>query len=285
MLAAAETRRRGPRIAIGGAQAVAALAYGTAVAAAGRQDRGSGQRLCRRGEAPGVRPGRHRHARRALGDPGDRRRQHARGMGGDGSLFAGRARRVGAGDAAVARRALPERRAVRDRAAASGNAAARHHRRFARRARRAHRDARSRRGLRRGEPHRARAPRALGARIPRPGCPRSPTRARFSSGAGARRRSAITAPGRTTCCPRRGARGSRRPSACTTFRSARASLRFPRLAPSPWGTSRRCLPPAKASRRTHARPRCGSRNDSGKTRPARDPGAPAPTTSPKPTAW
>ena len=36
-------------------------------------------------------------------DPGDRRRQRESGLGGDGSLFAGRARRGGAGDPAVAR--------------------------------------------------------------------------------------------------------------------------------------------------------------------------------------
>ena len=50
---------------IGGAQAVAALAYGTASIASGRQDRRAGQRLCRRSEAAGVRSGRHRHDRRA----------------------------------------------------------------------------------------------------------------------------------------------------------------------------------------------------------------------------
>ncbi len=50
---------------VGGAQAVAALAYGTADHQAGRQDRRSRQRLCGGGQAPGVRQGRHRHDRRA----------------------------------------------------------------------------------------------------------------------------------------------------------------------------------------------------------------------------
>ena len=59
---------------IGGAQAVAALAYGTETIAAGGQDRRPGQRLCRRGQAARVRRGRHRHGRRAVGDPGDLRR-------------------------------------------------------------------------------------------------------------------------------------------------------------------------------------------------------------------
>ena len=74
--------------------------------AARRQDRRPGQRLCRRGQAPGVRRGRHRHGRRPLRDPGDRRRQRAGRLGGDGPVLAGRARRVGAGDPAFARRGL-----------------------------------------------------------------------------------------------------------------------------------------------------------------------------------
>ena len=59
---------------IGGAQAVGALAYGTATIAAGRQDRRPRQCLCRRGQAPRVRHGRHRHDRRAVGNPGHLRR-------------------------------------------------------------------------------------------------------------------------------------------------------------------------------------------------------------------
>ena len=51
---------------IGGAQAVAALAYGTQTIAAGGQDRRAGQRLCGGGEAPCVRSRRHRHDRRAV---------------------------------------------------------------------------------------------------------------------------------------------------------------------------------------------------------------------------
>ena len=61
---------------IGGAQAVAALAYGTADDRAGRQDRRPRQRLCGGGQAPGVRHGRHRHDRRALRGA-DPRRQRA----------------------------------------------------------------------------------------------------------------------------------------------------------------------------------------------------------------
>ena len=60
---------------IGGAQAVAALAYGTQSIAAGRQDHRPRQRLCRGRQAPRVRPGRHRPDRRPVGDPGRRRRR------------------------------------------------------------------------------------------------------------------------------------------------------------------------------------------------------------------
>ena len=42
---------------------------------AGGQDHRPGQRLCRRGQAAGLRAGRHRHDRRPFGDPRDRRRR------------------------------------------------------------------------------------------------------------------------------------------------------------------------------------------------------------------
>ena len=62
---------------IGGAHAVAALAFGTGVDPCRRQDRRSGQRLCRAGQARGVRHRRHRHDRRAVGDPRGERRFRA----------------------------------------------------------------------------------------------------------------------------------------------------------------------------------------------------------------
>lgn len=49
---------------IGGAQAVAALAYGTETVPPGGQDRGSRRRLCGCRQAEGVRTGGHRHDRR-----------------------------------------------------------------------------------------------------------------------------------------------------------------------------------------------------------------------------
>ena len=62
---------------IGGAQAVAALAYGTAVDRAGRQDRRARQCLCGRRQAHRVRQGRHRHDRRPLRGADHRRRAPA----------------------------------------------------------------------------------------------------------------------------------------------------------------------------------------------------------------
>ena len=51
---------------VGGAQAVAALAYGTETIAPVAKIVGPGQCLCGGGQAPGVRHGRHRHDRRAV---------------------------------------------------------------------------------------------------------------------------------------------------------------------------------------------------------------------------
>ena len=58
---------------IGGAQAVAALAYGVEGIAAGRQDRRAGQPVRRPGQAAGLRRGRHRQHRRAERGRPDRR--------------------------------------------------------------------------------------------------------------------------------------------------------------------------------------------------------------------
>ena len=58
---------------IGGAQAVAALAYGVDGIAGGRQDRRAGQPVRRPGQAAGLRRGRHRQHRRAERGRPDRR--------------------------------------------------------------------------------------------------------------------------------------------------------------------------------------------------------------------
>ena len=59
---------------VGGAQAVAALAYGTADDRAGRQDRRARQRLCGGRQAPRLRQGRHRHDRGPFRGADPRRR-------------------------------------------------------------------------------------------------------------------------------------------------------------------------------------------------------------------
>ena len=63
---------------LGGVQAVAAMALGTETISAGRHDRRPGQRLCGGGQAPAVRPRRHRPARRPDRDADHRRRQRRR---------------------------------------------------------------------------------------------------------------------------------------------------------------------------------------------------------------
>ena len=65
---------------------------------AGGSHRRAGQRLCRRGEAPGVRPCRHRFDRRAVGGRGAGRCGERSAARGDRPAGAGRARRGGAGD-------------------------------------------------------------------------------------------------------------------------------------------------------------------------------------------
>ena len=79
--------------AVGGAQAVAALAYGTRARARGGQDRRTGEHLCGDRKARGLRPGWHRHGRRSLGDPGAVRRWYGSGLDRHGPLLPGRARR------------------------------------------------------------------------------------------------------------------------------------------------------------------------------------------------
>ena len=85
---------------LGGVQAVAAMALGTETIARGRHDRRAGQRLCGGGQAPAVRPRRHRPARRPDRDAGDRRRQRRRRDVRDRPAGPGRARPDLAGDPA-----------------------------------------------------------------------------------------------------------------------------------------------------------------------------------------
>ena len=77
---------------VGGAQAVAALAYGTETIAPVDKIVGPRQRLRGRGQAPGLRAGRHRLHRRPLGDPGGRRRRQRSRLDRRRPLEPGRAR-------------------------------------------------------------------------------------------------------------------------------------------------------------------------------------------------
>ena len=91
---------------------------------AGRQDRRPGQRLCRRRQAARLRPGRHRHDRRPVGDPGRRRPPQRSRLDRRRPAVAGRARRRGAVDPDHRRRRL-RRRGRRRRRAPARSAAAR----------------------------------------------------------------------------------------------------------------------------------------------------------------
>ena len=83
---------------VGGAQAIAALAYRHGHDRAGRQDRRPRQRLCRGGQAAGVRRRRHRHDRRPERSRRPRRRKRRSALRRRRSSGAGRARRGGAID-------------------------------------------------------------------------------------------------------------------------------------------------------------------------------------------
>ena len=198
---------------IGGAQAVARARLRHRDGARGRQDRRPGQRLRRRGQAPRVRHGRHRHDRRAVARSwciadGTRRPDWV-AM----DLFSQAEHdELGAGDPAVPRRRL-HRRASQP---ASSGCCRRMPRRdiiarVARRPRRADPDARPGRGLRDRQPHRARAPRARGRASPQRWLPKIAPRRRDFPRRTTRRESArrLLRRARTTCCrPSRTARFS-----------------------------------------------------------------------------
>ena len=129
---------------IGGAQAVAALAFGTETIAAGRQDRRAGQRLCRRRQAPRVRHGRHRHDRGPVRGADHRRPRRQSGLDRRRPAGAGRARRRRAGDPDHRRRGARRRGRTRRRGATRDAAAQRRGRRVVARLRRDHPRARSR---------------------------------------------------------------------------------------------------------------------------------------------
>ena len=87
---------------------------------AGRHAGRAGQRLCRRGQAPALRPGRHRPVRRPDRDPGHRRRERRRRDVRHRSARPGRARPDLAGDPAHHLGKARPRHACRSRAPADG---------------------------------------------------------------------------------------------------------------------------------------------------------------------
>ena len=250
VLAAAHLAGVTRAFAIGGAQAIAALAYGTATIPAV-------DKICGPGNAYVAAA-----KRRVFGAVGidmiagasevlviaDAQRQPR--LGRDGPLRAGRARRARAVDPRHARR-RDARRGRGERAATDrGDAAARDHRGVARRA--AARSSRCATSTRRARSRTASRRSTWSSRspIPRACCRRSATRARSSWGTTRRRRSATTARDRITCCRRAAPRGSRRRSASTISRSARAcstSRSRRRARSAPWPPRSRT---AKACRRT-----------------------------------
>ena len=105
--------------AIGGAQAIFALAYGTETIAPVDVIAGPGNAWVQEAKRAVVRHGRDRLARRAVGADGDRRPRHRPGVGRARPLRAGRARRRKPAGRRRGRGARPRRRSpTRDRGAA-----------------------------------------------------------------------------------------------------------------------------------------------------------------------
>ena len=115
-------------VCLGGVQALAAMAFGLVRARAGRHGRRRGQRLRRRGQAPAVRHGRDRRARRADRGGRHRRRLGRPGADRDGPARPGRARPDVALSADLHLRAARARGARRGRRAAAALADARRRR-------------------------------------------------------------------------------------------------------------------------------------------------------------
>ena len=205
---------------VGGAQAVAALAYGTADDPAGGEDRRARQRLCGGGEAAGVWGRRHRHDRRALRGGGDRRRKRRSALRRSRPSGAGRTRRGRPIDSHHRRHAAGAQCRRRGDEAARRSAAAKDRGGELARLWRGHSGQRPRRGDPARRSPGARAPGDSGARrrCARGGA--SPTPARSSSDLIRPRRSAITSAARTMCCPPRARRVFLRASGSTTSSSA-----------------------------------------------------------------
>ena len=246
----------------------------------GRQDLGPGNAYVAAAKRRVFGARRHRHDRRAVGDPGDLRRAATDPrLGRDGPVLAGRARRARAGDPAVPGRGASSSACAQiDRRAAADDAARARSSRPRSRPRRADQGARSDEACaianRIAPEHLELAvadPRALAAAdpprrrdLPRPLCER--------------RRWATTAPGRTTCCrPSRTARFSsplgvydfQKRSSVIGSLARRRAQRLGAIA-----ADARARP--RAWRRTRAAP---SRRDERADEPAAPPSSSAPTSA------
>ena len=164
VLAAAHVAGVDRVFAIGGAQAVAALAYGTESIPPVDKIVGPGQHLRRHRQAGGLRSGGHRHGGRPLGDPGPVRRGHGPGLDRHGPLLPGRARRGRPVHPGELGRGLPRPGGRQHRPAAAHHGAAGDHRHGAAGARRPDPGPGPGRGHRRRQPRRPRAPGAVGGR-------------------------------------------------------------------------------------------------------------------------
>ena len=226
---------------IGGAQAIAALAYGTADGARGRQDLRARQRLCRRGQAPRVRRRRHRHGRRRLRDPRDRRRAR-RIPTGSRSTSSRRPSTTRWRRRSCSRpmpRSSTRSRRARARLIAEMPRAA-NHRGVARRQRGALGQARDLAEACASSNRIAPEHLELAVADPDGLLPQDPPRGRdLRRSLCVRRRSATTAPARTTCCRPDAPRASRRRSASTISRSAQRAAALSRARRRRWVRWRR----------------------------------------------
>ncbi len=154
-----------------------------------------------------------------------------------------------------------------DRAPVAHAAATRNHSGLPRGPRRADPDAVDGRGLRTEQPHRARAPRSLERRSRSAGSRCSSTPARSSSALSPARAWATIAPARTMCCRRPAPPGSPRRSASTTSRSEAASSKSAKRAQTSWGRSRPNWRLARACRPTPGPRKCDSNGPMRSLRP------------------
>ncbi len=149
---------------IGGAQAVAALAYGTESVPPVDKIVGPGNIYCGHRQAPRVRQGGYRHDRRAVGDSGGLRRPDRSGLDRHGPVLPGRARRRRPVDPGQPGCRLPRPRRREHRQAAADHGACRDHPHLAGGAWRLDPGGRHGAGHRGGQSYRAGAPGAFSGR-------------------------------------------------------------------------------------------------------------------------